>query len=201
MTGKQKNRASVEEVQAAIHGLNEDAFVKLLHVATRFIHRTSYRTPMDLLQDAMLAALELRREWDRERSFFSYLCLAMRSIASNDRTCLQTRSESLAADLMKEIDMDADQVLTDADWRLHVQNRLSDEVEEEAQANYRRQALAVHELFAGDDHVILILRAMEEGYRGQKIAQLCGLTPAQYAAARRRMCRRLNATYRSRTSS
>lgn len=156
---------------------------------------------MDLLQDAMLAALELRREWDLERSFFSFLCMAMRSIAFNDRTCVQTRSERLAADLMNEVDMDADQVLTDADCRLHVQHRLADEVEEEAQAGYRRRALAVRELFAGDDHVLLILRAMEEGHRGQKIAQLCGLTAPQYAAARRRMHRRLNSTYPRRASS
>lgn len=201
LTGKPKNKASVEEVQAAIHALNKDEFVKLLHVATRFIHRTSYRTPMDLLQDAMLAALELRRGWDFERSFFSFLCLSMRSIACNDRTCLQTRSEWLAAELVNEIDRDADQVLTDADCRSHVQHRLAAELEEEAQAGYRRRALAVRALFAGDDHVLLILRAMEEGYRGQEIAQVCGLTAAQYAAARRRMNRRLNSTYPRRASS
>jgi DNA-directed RNA polymerase specialized sigma24 family protein len=201
LTGKLNNKASEEEVQAAIDALDKDAFLKLGHVATRFIHRTLYRTPMDLLQDALVAALELRREWCLERSFYSFLCLAMRSIASNDRMCLQTRSECLATELVNETEMDADRVLADADCRLNVQNRLADEVEEEAQAAYRRRAHAVLELFADDDHVTLILRAMEEGYRGHEIAEQCGLTAAQYSTARRRMNRRLNSVYPGRASS
>lgn len=199
----QKNQATLDEVQSALEDLasDSDSLLKLRHVAARFIFGTLYREPEDLVHDAIRSALELNRRWNQEQSFFNFLCGAMQSIASNDRTSLETRSERLASTLGKDEDVGHDEALTNADTRSHVQNRMADDAEQAAQAEKRRRADILFGLFSDDDHVTLILMAMEDGCRGNDIEQQCGLSPTEYATARRRMRRRLASAYPARKSS
>lgn len=200
MTEGKQRKASLDEVQAAIEALDDDAFLKLRRVATRLIVGTSYRMPKDLLQDAFLSALELRRRWKPEHTFVSFLCWAMKGIASNDRESLHTQSECLASELEGESEVGHDEVLANADFRSHIQSRMADEVEADSLASHRQRADELFELFANDSEITMILMAMEDGCRGKEIQQQSELTATQYETARRRMNRRLDSAYPERGS-
>jgi DNA-directed RNA polymerase specialized sigma24 family protein len=200
LTEVKQQKASREEVRLAIEALDDDAFLKLRRVATHLIVGTSYRTPKDLLQDAFLSALELRRRWKTEYTFLSFLCLAMKGIASNDRESVQTQSECLASELGGVSEAGHDEVLANADVRTHVQNRMADKAEADSLASYRQRADDVFELFANDCDATMILMAMEDGFRGKEIQQQSELTPTEYETTRRRMNRRLDSTYPERGS-
>lgn len=197
MTDGERRAATQEQVRSALEGLDDDALLKLRHVAIRMILGTSYRKPQDLVHDALASALQLRRLWNMEQTFYSFLCGAMKSIASNDRGSLPTRSERSAAALAGPDEIDHDQVLVNADAKAQVQALLAARAAEEEQARRGERVNAVYALFAGDDEITMMLMAMEDGCRGEDIERQSGMTSLQYQTARRRMKRRLAAAFPS----
>jgi DNA-directed RNA polymerase specialized sigma24 family protein len=195
LTDGERRTATQEQVRSALEGLDDDALLKLRHVAIRMILGTSYRDPQDLVHDALESALQLRRLWNMEQTFHSFLCGAMKSIASNDRHSLPTRSERSAATLAGPDEVDHDQVLVNADAKAQVQALPAARAAEEEQARRRQRANAVYALFAGDDEITMMLMAMEDGCRGKEIERQCGMTPRQHETTRRRMNRQLAAAY------
>ena len=193
MTDGERRTATREQVRSALEGLDDDALLKLRHVAIRMILGTSYRDPQDLVHDALASALQLRRLWNMEQTFYSFLCGAMKSIASNDRCGLATRSERSAAALAGPDEIDHDQVLVNADAK--AQALPAARAAEEEQGRRRERVNAVYALFAGDDEITMMLMAMEDGCRGEDIERQCGMTSLQYQTARRRMKRRLAAAF------
>lgn len=201
LTDGQQKEATLEEVQVALEGMvnDDDVLLKLRHVATRFSVGNPY-SPEDLVQEAFVAALELRRRWNPEHSFFSFICSAMRSIAWDDRTSLPRRTECSASGLAGDDDSPTEEILDRADTRTDVQTRMAEEVEQAMHDGHRQRVDALFALFAGDEHVLLILMAMEDGLRGADIEQHSGLSSTEHATARRRMKRRLATAYPRRGS-
>jgi len=196
LTDGQQKEATLEEVQSALEGMinDDDALLKLRHVATRFNVGSSY-SPEDLVQEAFVAALELRRRWNPKQSFYSFICSAMRSIAWGDRTSFARRTERSVSGLASDDDIPTEEILDRADIRTHVQTRMAEEAEEAVHDAHRQRADALFALFAGDEHVLLILMAMEDGLRGADIEQHSGLSSTEHATARRLMKRRLATAY------
>lgn len=195
MTDGERRIAAQEQVRSALEGLDDDALLKLRHVAIRMILGTSYRDPQDLVHDAFASALHLRRLWNMEQAFYSFLCGAMKSIASNDRCSLATRSERSAAALAGPDEIDHDQVLVSADAKAQIQALPAARAAEEEQVRRRERVNAVYALFSDDDEITMMLMAMEDGCRGEDIARQCGMTSLQYQTARRRMKRHLAAAF------
>lgn len=191
MQDLERRTATLEEVQAAIEALDEGDWLDLWRSAVRMSIGTSYRDPKDLVQDALESALRLKRRWKMEHSFPSFICGAMKSIASNDRGSLKTRSEQVAAALADPDAVDSDEVLIKADAEAQLQRRMPEQAAAAAQAARQRRVREVYELFADDPEITMILMAMEDGCRGADILLACGFTATQHDTARRRMRRKL----------
>src|SRR5690349_5849511 len=82
--------ANRQEIEQAIEGLTEAELVRLQKIAT-FRHRSlgtrgAGRNEGDLLSDAIIAVLEGRRKWFKEKvDFMGFLQGVMRSLASHIR--------------------------------------------------------------------------------------------------------------------
>lgn len=200
MKDSERRTATLEQVRSAIEELDSDTLLKLRHVAMRMILGTSYLDPQDLVHDALESAMELRRLWNVEHTFFSFLCGAMKGIAWNDRSSVQTRSERSAASLAGSDELAHDQVLVNADAKVQAHAMPAARAAEEEQARRLQCVKAVYALFAGDDEITMILMAMEDGCRGEDIARQCGITSLQYQTARRRMKRQIAAAFPTRGS-
>jgi DNA-directed RNA polymerase specialized sigma24 family protein len=196
----ERRKATREQVQSALEALSDEELLKLRHVAVRMAFGSSYLDPQDLVHDAFQSALELRRRWNMEHSFFNFLCGAMRGLASNDRESLPTRSEQLAAALVGADEPDNDSVLVDADAAAQVLGLPAQLADQGAQEDHQQRTDATYALFADDDEITMLLMAMEDGSRGEDIERQCGMTSLQYQAARRRMNRRLAAAFPKRGS-
>lgn len=200
MTDGERRTATKEEVQTAVEALDADELLALRHIAIRMALGSSYLDPQDLVHDAIESALVLRRRWNQEHPFRKFLCGAMKSLACNDRRSLRTRRERLAAGLVDTGEPDNDSVLNEADAAAQTLRKHAELAEEQAQERRQQYTDAVFELFADDPDITMMLMAMEDGFRGEAIAQQCDMTSTKYETARKRMRRRLASAFPKRGS-
>lgn len=181
--------ATLDEVLEAIEELDKPAQLRLWDFGLRLILGTSYRDPADLLNDALMSAINLERRWPIGLPFWVFVQGAMRGIAYNDRHSLRTRNEVLAAELVEVDEEDSDEAFARLSSASAVPSVLDQLISAEERQALLKDRDDLFEWFKDDDGVSFILMAMEDGHRGSAIQSECGMTKTQYETARTRMRR------------
>lgn len=180
--------ATREEVLHAAENLSDAEFLRLRQFGTRLIYGTVY-TGEDIVQQALVGVISMNRRWPVEIPFLVFLKNAMKSIASNDRTCLRAKSEVVAAELANEMVSDTDELLANL-APISEECGLDEQlITEEERRALLRDVDSVYAWFKDDEEVTLILMASEDGLIGAAIQEECGMSKTQYESARKRMRR------------
>lgn len=166
--------ASETEVRAAIEGLSDQHYAKLMLVARGFARariRGSVVEPEDLLQEAITKTLDGRRTWNLTVSILRHLDRVMESDAGHI-------AERQAAHAPGPIQVGADEAaatIPDASVRLAARNKLDD----------------LLSLFVADEQALKMIRLKGEGFSASEIQQQLGVSKRHYDTVTKRIRRRV----------
>lgn len=177
--------ATPGEVEQALSALTTEQMARLQKTArvrgAALAKTAPDRASEDLLQEALLRALDGRRSWPKNKiGFYEFLCGSMKSISFDWRKKVKSRPEG---SLERPRDFEGDDNLPD--WIERIPSD-ANSVEE----NLTNKE-AVHELFdyfKDDEDVTFILEGCFEGLEKNEIAQM-GMEEAKFKAADRRLRR------------
>ena len=128
----------------------------------------------DLLHEAILRALDGRRQWPAGLPFLAFLAGVMRSLCNEMR-----RRHGREAALI----LSGNEVV----WR-----EVASFAPDQERAFVATEAIdAIHRLFAGDEIALRIIAGLENGQSAEEIRAMHDLSPVEYDSARRRMRRTL----------
>ena len=168
-----------EEIRAAIECFGDADWVRLKRAADYFAWRAGTQG-CDLRQEAMMRALEGRRKCPRNTKVITFLCNAIRSIASEDD--LDVQQVPLEGKL--EFDPDDGAKLCDP----------SQSPDREAQGRIDGERLLSEALglFEDDEKAKLMFEGMMEEMEGEELRAFLELTSTEFDSKRRLVRRRLN---------
>lgn len=158
--------ASKAEVRAAIEGLTDGDYAKLMLIARGFARariRGSVVEPEDLLQEAITKTLGGRRTWNRTVSILKHLDRVMESDAGHIAEKEAAHTPPPAAEGLDP-------------WeRAAAQAKLND----------------LLSLFVGDDQALEVIHLKAEGFSASEIQQQLGISETHYDTVTKRMRRRV----------
>jgi hypothetical protein len=201
--------ATAEEVQRAIQEIDNADYIRLLKVARLKLGGSIYTDPEELVDEALLtpyrAALgEGGRRWKRGVNFVAFLVKTIQGLASDSRGSAERRltMSNLIPGQEGKPDRDLfekpcfgatsaeNEVVAQADAGT---NHLAEEARDAHLAKVR-------EFFRSDEAVNWIIKGIEEDKSAQEIQSLAGMSATQYATARCRWRRGLEAIAKERRS-
>ncbi|WP_421933939.1 hypothetical protein [Phenylobacterium sp.] len=138
----------------------------------------------DLINEAVLRALDGNRRCPRKTAPVIFLANAMRSIVSAERAsvALHPRTQSLSA------------TGTEGPFNVRSLDRNPEEMRL-ARDEFVERLQALDTLFADDEEAQMIIMADIDGLDADAIRELTGLNSTQYATARRRIRRRIEVRF------
>jgi DNA-directed RNA polymerase specialized sigma24 family protein len=170
-------------VAAALATLSDADLLRLKH----FAQLRSLRLPLlnwsDLLNEAIVRALDGSRLWPPDVDFIVFLLQSIRSIASEQWRRIQRAPVTREADLAPADSGNIERASLDELGR----HELTPEREVLAAFALRD----VMTIFRADQHANAILEGLAEGDSPTDIQHRTGMTPIQYASAQRRIRRAL----------
>jgi DNA-directed RNA polymerase specialized sigma24 family protein len=175
---------SVDEVREAIESLSDPDLARLQAVASRYSRGTGVSSADDLLQEAVLRALDARRLCPRGTSVVRFLAEAMRSIASSDRKTAGRHPELL---LVNASDDGESLPVPDAGKTAEVELGERQEAE--------RILRSVLDLFADDEVATTIVEGDIDGVPPGEIRDLLDLDETSYNTKRRLIRRRIQKAF------
>ncbi|MBA4306813.1 MAG: hypothetical protein C0429_08760 [Sphingopyxis sp.] len=168
-----------EAIRAAIEGFGDVDWLRLKRAADYFAWRTGVQG-CDLLQEVMTRALEGRRKCPRNTKVITFLCNAIRSIASEDDSDIQ----QVPLEGKLEFDPDDGAKLCDPSQ--------SPERAAQGRIDGKRLFTEVLGLFDDDETAKLMFEGMMEEMEGEELREFLGLTSTEFDSKRRLVRRRLN---------
>lgn len=189
MSGTNGRTATQDEVLEAVEMLSDAELLRLRQFGERLTYGTAYAGGEDILHEAIVAVIGMKRRWPIELPFLVFMHGAMKGIASNDRTSLRARTEVSAAELVGVDDSDADEFLAGLASKSDVAGIDELLVAEEDRQALLRDVEAVYAWFEDDEEITLILMAIEDGFIGKAIQETCDMSTTQYESGRKRMRR------------
>jgi DNA-directed RNA polymerase specialized sigma24 family protein len=170
-------------VAAALAALSGADLLRL----KRFAQLRSLRLPLlnwsDLLNEAIVRALDGSRLWPRDVDFIVFLLQSIRSIASEQWRRIQRAPVTREADLLPADPANAERASLDELGR--------DELNPEREVLAALALRDVMTIFRADQHAMAILEGLAEGDAPTDVQRRAGMTPIQYASAQRRIRRAL----------
>ena len=174
-----------EAIRAAIEGFGDVDWLRLKRAGDYFAWRTGVQG-CDLLQEVMARALEGRRKCPRNTQVITFLCNAIRSIASEDDSDVQ----QVPLEGKLEFDPDHGAKLCDPSQ--------SPERAAQGRIDGKRLFTEVLGLFDDDETAKLMFEGMMEEMEGEELREFLGLTSTEFDSKRRLVRRRLNQHFEGR---
>ncbi|MGD9658910.1 MAG: hypothetical protein AB7U61_14965 [Methylocystis sp.] len=168
-----------EVIREAIEGFGDVDWLRLRRAADYFAWRTGVQG-CDLQQEALTRVLEGRRKCPRNTKVITFLCNAIRSIASEDDWDVQRVPLNSAL----EFDPDDGAKLCDPSQ--------SPDREAQGRIDGERLLTEVLCLFDDDETAKLMFEGMMEEMEGEELREFLGLTSTEFDSKRRLVRRRLN---------
>ena len=169
MTAVNTDLATRVELEAALAALTPQDLIKLKRLAQLRSAGLPQMAWGDLLQEAIVRALSGSRGWPRRVALLAFLAQTMRSIANE--AWLGVQRTDAAMSQMAGLD--------------------EDDVDPAREAAVADTLNAVYALFKDDAEAIAVLRGMAQSATPAETQQAGGMTALQYAAAQKRIRRRL----------
>jgi len=166
--------ASAAEARAAIEGLTDTDYAKLMLIARGFARariRGSVIEPEDLLQEAITKTLDGRRAWRRTVSILKHLDRVMESDAGH----IAERSAARALEPVLDGAEKPASTSPDPSVRAATQDKLDD----------------LLSLFVGDDNALEVIHLKGEGFSASEIQQQLGISNTHYDTVIKRIRRRV----------
>jgi DNA-directed RNA polymerase specialized sigma24 family protein len=161
--------ATRQELETALARLSTEELTKLQVLASVRATGLAHMDWADLLQEAIVRALSGSRAWPRDVPLLAFLAQTMRSVANESWLGMQRADAAFV-----EIESADAQPL---------------DPEREAAAAEALQRL--NALFVGDPDTLAVLEGMALGSAPAEIQRQYAITPQRYAAAQKRIRRRL----------
>jgi len=161
--------ASRKELEAALASLSEAELAQLKQLASIRAMGLAQMDWSDLLQEALARALSGSRGWPNGVPLVAFLAQTMRSIANESWQAAQ-RADAAASDMA---------------------DRQPESVDPETEAAAAETIRRVRALFDGDAEALAVLEGLAQGATPADIQRAASMTPHQYAAAQKRIRRRL----------
>ena len=182
--------ATTDEIAAAIQALTAGELVRIRKFAYRRYWTLGRRgaglSPEDLIQDAMMAILDGRRKWPKNRVDFVKLLIGV----------IQSLSSHIVAGKPRDafddvVDYQATEEDSDALDRMPSPAALSPQEQLEAEEREREAMVLdgkIRDHFKDDDHALTIYQGLCESMKPAEICE-CGLSEKEYDAAQKRLKR------------
>lgn len=176
---------SPDEIRAAIEGFSHADWIRLKRAAAYFAWRPGVQGS-DLQQEAMMRALEGRRKCPRKTSVITFLCGAIRSIASEG----DSEFQQVSIEDQAEFSRNDEAKLRDAsrDPYREAQGRIDGE----------RLMAEVLGLFDDDEKAEMLFEGMMVEMEGEELREFLELTQTEFDSKRRLVRRRLNQHFEGR---
>ena len=168
--------ANRQEVEASLAGLTDDELIKLKRIAQLRAHGLVSMDWNDLLQEAIARTLAGSRVWPKDVPLLAFLAQTMRSIANEAWLNFDRSGERPSA-----ADSEESRLLELAASEI-------DPEREAAAADALRHVLSI---FTDDPDAMAVLAGLADGLSPSEVQQMGQLTPLRYAAAQKRIRRRL----------
>ncbi len=190
--------AKAEEICAAIEALTEEELLRIKSAAKYALFGTEYTDPLELLDEAVVRALEgadggTGRHWPKTVHFVAFLIMTIHSIAdASSSSVVQKRTDHL--ELMAGES-------GDPNWALAHEGYFNCDAEEQAieiEENQSRRDRAkvdadlIEAHFAGDDEIQYLIMGDKDDMKAQEIREISGMSQKSYDTARRRFRRGLD---------
>lgn len=199
--------ATLDELMQAIASLTSIELSRLRKAATSALPGTEFRDYQELLNEAILRALNAAsgqpgRIWRRGVELMAFLTMNIKGIADDSENSLTQRQT-------KSLEVMAPEGGTSEDalgLRGHF-HPPTDELVIERQDTAERQALAradakeVVKLFDGDQEIQWLLEGHKDGCSPADVRSMSGMSDVQYASAQRRLRRALEKRFPGRRKS
>ena len=182
--------ATIDEIAAAIQALTTGELVRIRKFAYRRYWTLGRRgaglSPEDLIQDAMMAILDGRRKWPKNRVDFVKLLIGV----------IQSLSSHIVAGKARDafddvVDYQAPEEDSDALDRMPSPAALNPQEQLEAEELEREATVLdgkIRDHFKDDDHALMIYQGLCESMKPAEIRE-CGLSEKEYDAAQKRLKR------------
>ena len=184
-TGQVAGVHSRAEVDAAIEALTDETWARLRKISALYASNRPVN-PDDLLQEAILRALEGNRHCPRAVSIIHFLAGAMKSIAFDEVKKRGRRPEGRAIPILKE---DGQPAMDLPDTNLSPEEQAIDAQE----CGLIRQS--IHKLFSDNQVYEVIVDGIMEGLEGDDLRALTDLDATGFASARRLIRRRIGKAF------
>lgn len=173
-----------------------DAQVLILHrAASKFIERTQYETPEDLIYEVLTRMLDGRRKWDYVLPLVVFMYGAMRSIVSYERELYQQEQTFTMDELLHDPEQTHEEyfvVLNDDNrlWKRLIENQMTQSPEDVLiEYQYSQQIEIQKELLfkqlESKPTVKAVLDAYLEGARPSELMKRFSLSQEEYQKIKR----------------
>ena len=177
------SNATTDQIMKAYLNLDEDELLALRIYAGQRLFSSDYTEPLDLMHEALVRALEGRRNWPLSVNFGLFMALTMRSIVSNEAgRALHRPGSRLSLDALST-GSDALSVATPS-----VEEEL---IAFEEVAMARKVAERVKAALKDDELALKVLSGMLSGLSPREMCASFHMDAKAFDAARHRVLRRL----------
>ncbi|KQY35527.1 hypothetical protein ASD38_02930 [Caulobacter sp. Root487D2Y] len=175
---------SLDEVEDALEQLKDEDVERLVAKAGAYAVGTGVE-PMDLVNEAVTAALDGSRSWPRDITLEVFLVMSMKSIAWNFR---RKARRTTAVDMS-----------TDGHSFQEAQQRFAFDVEAQTLSAIRCKALVkkVHDLFGDDEQALAVVMGRFDGLSIQEICDVWNFDRKSYETVSKRVQRKLGEAVRA----
>ena len=174
--GDDQHALTIDALRAAIAALTE-ADYKRLHTLSHVFAKLSELTAEELVQEAVMRALEGTRRCPADVPVIVFLGNAMKSIASSARRAASSPRLHVALDMTG----------TDGLAQVLESEQRSPEQCVLAREDFQGRIAALDALFAEDTEAQMLIEAIKDGAQGADICALWGWNSGQLATVRRRV--------------
>ncbi|WP_165190800.1 sigma-70 family RNA polymerase sigma factor [Caulobacter soli] len=174
---------SLDDLEDALDQLNDEDVERLVAKAGAYALGTGVE-PVDLLHDAITAALDGTRSWPRSIMLEAFLVMSMKSIASNLRRKARRTTP---------VDMSSE-----SHGVQEAQQRFVFESEDQALSGIRCKALIekVHDLFSDDEQALAVVLGRFDELSVQEICDFGNFDRKAYETVSKRVQRKLGEAVR-----
>lgn len=175
----------IDALRKAIAALTSTELIRLQRVATIYAVGVGVEG-LDMLNEAVSRALSGTRTCPKDVPVAVFLINVMRSMASSERT--KAKEEPVMVSMSSTLD-DGPAVLEPPSERLNVEESLL------ARGDIKERLRALEALFSNDDDAQLVLMGDLDGMGANEVRSLGGWSEQAYATIRRRIRRKITATF------
>lgn len=199
--------ATPDELRQAIEELTKEDAARLKKAATYCLFGTEYQNPMELLNEAVVRAMNAAhgskgRTWKKSVPFMAFMVMTIKGIANDSHESL-TQTMTVNIEGMAAEDATAEDALG-ALGHAHpcvVEQAIEIEESQERQERAKADADAIDAHFKNDDDINWIIMGHKDGQTASEIRELSEMSATQYETARRRFRRGLEKLFPGRRKS